>query len=72
MQPVGQPAQLLQGWRELGLGAGDLVPGSLAGGGPSAAAQRVRQLAESPLRPLVQAMLQPSAFVISCRKDPSA
>ena len=46
MQPVRQPAQLLQRSRELVLGAGDLLPGLLAGGEPSAAAQRVRQLPE--------------------------
>jgi hypothetical protein len=72
MQPVCQPVQLLQRRGELGLGTGDLIPSSLAGGGPSAMAQHVRQLTEPPLRPLAQAMLQPSAFLISCRKDPSA
>ena len=72
MQALCQPAQLLQRQHELGLGAADLFPGLLAGGGPSALAQRVRQLAESPLRPLAQATLQPPAFVIPRHKDPSA
>jgi len=67
-----QPAQLLQRWGQLGLGAGDLLPGSRAGGEPSTLAQRVRQLAESPPRPLAQAMLQPLSLVIPRRKDPSA
>jgi hypothetical protein len=71
VEPAGQPAQLLQSSRELVLGAGHPVPRSRTGGRPPAAAQRVGQLPEPPLRPLVQAMLQPPAFLVACRQDPS-
>jgi hypothetical protein len=49
---VGEPAQLLKRSGELVFGVGHLVPRSLAGGEPPAAAQRVRQLTEPSLRPL--------------------
>jgi hypothetical protein len=50
---------------------GDLAPRTFAGGRPSAAVEHVRQLPEPPLRPLVQAPLQPPAFLVACRQDPS-
>ena len=74
MQPLGQPAQLLEGPRELILRAGDLFPGPR--GRPSAVAQDHRQLFQSPLRPIVHAALQPPAFLISVsrirRRDASS
>ncbi len=70
MQPVPEPAQLLQRSGELVLGAGELIPRSLAGGRSSAAAQGRRQLLEPSLGPIVQATLQPPTLLIPCRQDP--
>jgi hypothetical protein len=70
MQPLGQPPELLQRLPELLVGVGDLVPGLLAGGGSLAAAQGRRQFPEPSLGPLVQAMLQPAAFLVSSLQDP--
>ena len=52
MQPLGQPAQLLPRPPKLVLGVDDLLPGLLASGRPSAAAQGDRQLPEPSLGPL--------------------
>jgi hypothetical protein len=71
MQPVCKPAQLLEGLHKLVLGTGDLVAGPFIGGRPSAAAQGRRQLCEPGLGAVVQATLQPPAFLVACRKDPS-
>ena len=72
VQPLGQPAQLLHRSPELVLGVGDLLSGLLASGRSLAAAQGRRQLPELSLGPLVQATLQPPAFLVPCRKDPPA
>jgi hypothetical protein len=66
MQAVRQPPQFLQRSYELILRSGDLLPRALVGGRPPAAAQGPRQLPEPSLGPLVQATLQPPAFLVAC------
>jgi hypothetical protein len=53
MQPLSQPAQLLQRPHQLVLGADNLVASLLAGGRPLAAAKGHRQRSEPSLGPVV-------------------
>jgi hypothetical protein len=69
MQPMRQPAQLLEGQYKLVQSVGDLLPRPAAGGRAPAAAQGHCQLPEPSSGTLVQAMLQPLALFVACLQD---